>query len=133
MNNELLHSSDFDQPTAVIRLTGKEVEKMLDKPFELYERTRAAWCASPAGKIAKTTLVLAVYHGTVREVYAVAGWFPSNDIMRLGLKTERRPRLAFVGNIAAESVRAKYVGHSIKGLFKKGAIGPVVTFGTGRA
>lgn len=129
MNNTPLQPSDFDQPTAVIRLTGKEVETILDKPFELYERTRAAWNANLTGRIAKTKRVLAVYRGTVREVYAVAGWFHSNDVMRLGLKTERRPRLAFVGNLAAEPVRAKFLGRCVKGLFKRAAIGPVVTFG----
>lgn len=124
-----IQSSDFNQPTAIIRLRGNDVESVLDKPFELYERTRSAWVANPSGKIAKTTLVLASYHGVVIECYGVAGWFYSNRIMRLGLKTTRPKRLAFVGNFAPASVRAKFVGRSVAGLFKKGAIAPVVTFG----
>ena len=129
MNTTPIQPSDFDQPTAVIRLTGKDVKSILDKPFELYERTRSAWAASPNGKIAKTTLVLAAYHGVVIECYAVAGWFRSNAIMRLGLKTTCASRLAFVGNLASDHVRAKFAGRSVGKLFKKGAVFPVVTFG----
>ena len=125
-----IQTSDFDQPTAIIRLRGN-VEPLLDTPFELYERTRSAWVASPNGKIAKTTLVLAAYRGVVVECYTVAGWFYSNRIMRLGLKTTRSDRLAFVGNLAPASARAKFVGRSVAGLFKKGAIAPVITFGVG--
>ncbi len=129
MNTKPLQPSDFDQPTAVIRLTGKDVESILDKPFELYERTRSAWVASPNGKIVKTSLVLAAYRGVVIECYAVAGWFRSNTIMRLGLKTSYADRLAFVGNFASARVRTKFTGRSVKDLFKKGAISPIVTFG----
>lgn len=129
MNTTPIQPSDFDQPTAVIRLTGKDVESILDKPFELYERTRSAWVASPNGKIVKTTLVLATYRGVVIDCYAVAGWFRSNTIMRLGLKTTNADRLAFVGNLASARVRTKFTGRSVTKLFKKGAMSPVVTFG----
>lgn len=121
--------SDFDQPTAIIRLTGKNLDSILDKPFELYERTRAAWRGSPTGRIAKSTLVLVAVGGVVRETYAVAGWFRDELVMRANGKKGYKNKISFVGNLAKDSVRAKFNGRSVAGLFPRGAISPIVTFG----
>ena len=129
MNTTPLQPSDFNQPTAIIRLTGEDVEPILGKPFDLYERTRAAWSGSPNGRIAQTTLALAVYGGIVRETYAVAGWFRDELVMRANGKKGYKNKVSFVGNIAPDVVRDKFNGRSISGLFPKGAIAPVVTFG----
>lgn len=129
MNKTPLQPSDFDQPTAVIRLTGSDIESILDKPFQLYERARAAWRGTPKGKIAKTSLALVSVDGIVRETYAVAGWFLDEQIMRADGRNNVGNKISFVGNIASPSVRAKFNGRSIQGLFKKGAIAPVITLG----
>lgn len=124
-----LQPSDFDQPTAVIRLTGSNIESILDKPFQLYERARAAWRGTPKGKIAKTTLALVSVDGIVRETYAIAGWFRDEQIMRVDGRNNVGNRIAFVGNLAPNSVRAKFNGRSIKELIQRAAVAPVVTFG----
>lgn len=129
MNLAPIKPSDFDQPTAIIRLTGKNIESILDNPFELYERTRAAWRGSIGGRISKTTLVLVVVGGIVRETYAVAGWFRDELIMRCNGRANSKNRISFVGNLAQNSIRGRFNGRSVAGLFSKGAIAPVVTFG----
>lgn len=129
MNKTPLQPSDFDQPTAVIRLTGAGIESILDKPFQLYERARAAWRGTANGRIAKTTLALVAVGGIVRETYAVAGWFRDELVMRVDGRNNVGNRISFVGNFAPASVRAKFNGRSVSKLFKKGAIAPVVTFG----
>ncbi len=80
MNKTPLQPSDFDQPTAIIRLTGSDIQSILDKPFQLYERARAAWKGSTNGRIAKTTLALVAVGGIVRETYAVGGWLPERVV-----------------------------------------------------
>ena len=132
MNTTPLQPSDFNQPTAIIRLTGKNIESILDKPFDLYERTRAAWRGSIGGKISQTTLVLVAVGGIVRETYAVAGWFRDELVMRANGKKGYKNKVSFVGNIAPDAVRDKFNGRPISGLFRKGAIAPVVTFGFSR-
>lgn len=129
MSKTPLQPSDFDQPTAIIRLTGSNIDSLLDKPFQLYERARAAWKGSTNGRIAKTTLALVSVGGIVRETYAVAGWFRDDQVMRVDGRNNVGNKISFVGNLAPASVRAKFNGRSVAKLFKKGAIAPVVTFG----
>ena len=79
--------------------------------IELYEVTRAAWRLGPNRQ--KAMYAMAVYSGIVQEVYRIGGWFPFHSTL-----SERHDetfqqvtdeRWEFVGNIAEDAVREKYL------------------------
>ena len=77
---------------------------------ELYDCTRGIWKVSKI-RVEKTEIAFAVYHGIVKEVYEIENWFDE-------LTTEyefRKPnptgkRYEFVGKVAEEKIREKYIG-----------------------
>jgi hypothetical protein len=94
---------------------------------ELYDYTRSAW------KLGKrrngVRYALSVYQGIVREVYLVAGWVRGGGTMRSvsadGRQREFRDRWEFVGKVAEDAVRRKYVGKSVVHYLPAGAQNPV--------
>ena len=127
-----LKKEDFNQPTAVIRLThcyhtGIETERVA-----LYDATRAYWSIKKNHAITDTKLALAVHDGIVLEVYTIAAWLPANStLMAVRLdKSVDKNRKEFVGDIASDSIREKYLGKSVRSLFKPGNQDPVRCFGS---
>lgn len=95
--------------------------------LELYDATRSAWKLGV--KREAVEYALSVYRGVVREVYSVSGWVQSGHSMR-GVDEDGRPskrdgRWEFVGTVADESVRNKYIGRSVAEYFPKGSQNPV--------
>jgi len=74
----------------------------------------------------------AIYEGLVLEVYKIAGWFPahstynsipvSEDIIKNDIDGKR---FEFVGQVADESIRKKYVGKSVTSFYKRGEQNPI--------
>ena len=66
------------------------------------------------------------------EVYKIAGWFPahttynsipvSEDIIMHDVEGKR---FEFVGQVADDSIRKKYVGKSVTSFYKKGEQNPI--------
>ena len=66
------------------------------------------------------------------EVYKIAGWFPahttynsipvSEDII---MRDVEGKRFEFVGQVADDSIRKKYVGKSVTSFYKKGEQNPI--------
>ncbi len=87
-------------------------------PFELYEATRGYWEMS-MDSAKKIKLACTVVGNIVLEVYAVSQWLPAHStwrtVFRAGENT--KGRLEFVGTVAPEDVRKKYVGKSVKQLY----------------
>ena len=79
---------------------------------ELYDITRGVWVLS-FERTAKMKYVFAVYEGVVREVYEVEKWRPAliNDYTtRTDLVPEdAKGRIEFVGKVAPEAIRQKYL------------------------
>jgi hypothetical protein len=94
-------------------------------PVELYDATRAAWKVGPKRDRAK--YALAVFEGIVREVYEITQWFPSGSTLssRNPRGDPRRDRYEFVGVLASERVRERYVDRYVGHLFPRGAQNPV--------
>ena len=93
----------------------------------LYDATRSAWKLGP--KREQVELALSVYKGIVREVYRVSAWVPGGHSMR-GVDTEGRPplredRWEFIGTVAEDSVRKRYIGKSVAHYFPRGSQNPV--------
>ena len=132
---------DFHVPTAVIRLTNIREEKgfKVGKYYEglehdakaLYETTRFAWSTKRNKKILDTKMALAVHDYIVLEVYEIALWqkCDSKRIETLNGYKDSKGRVEFFGKIAEESVRQKFKGASVRGLFKRGNACPVMCFG----
>lgn len=95
---------------------------------ELYDATRSAWIANWKRHDAK--YAMSVYGGIVREVYEIATWVRGGTTMKFGDPDNRakpsRDRWEFVGRVAEETVRRRYVGRSVgEEFFPPGAQNPI--------
>lgn len=126
---EEITTSDFDRPTVIVRLTDLYRPRLEFDHAKLYEATRAYWSIKKDHSIPKAKVALSVHDGIVLEVYEIAAWLPANSTMmvyRMGKGEE--DRVEFVGDVASERLRSKYVGKSVAGLFKRGDVRPVAYF-----
>jgi uncharacterized protein len=94
----------------------------------LYDATRSAWKVGT--KRAEAKYALSVYGGIVREVFAVTAWVPGGTTMKSrdsdGRPHRRDGRWEFVGHVAEDRVRRRYVNRSVADYFKPGAQNPVM-------
>ena len=80
----------------------------------LYDATRGIWRVGE--RRYKADFAFAVYQGMVKEVYRIENWVPAGttldrpDLDEFDLST----RWEFVGKIAEESIRQKYLGKSVR-------------------
>ena len=79
---------------------------------ELYDITRGVWVLS-AERASKMKYVFAVYEGVVREVYEPEKWMPALTT-KYPTRTDLVPddangRIEFIGQVADESIRRKYL------------------------
>ena len=79
---------------------------------ELYDITRGVWVLS-SERASKMKYVFAVYEGVVREVYEPEKWMPALTT-KYPTRTDLVPddangRIEFVGKIAPEAIRQKYL------------------------
>ena len=83
---------------------------------ELYDYTRGIWRVDRE-RAARARFALAVYKGEVVEVFEIDGWHPARSTeyrsKRDFLGTDPEGRSEFVGRIAADKVRERYVGKRI--------------------
>lgn len=93
--------------------------------YELYEATRIAWKVGP--KREKAKYAFSIYKSVVREVYEIQSWLPGNSTLRCFRVTveDHDERWEFVGKIAPDSIRKRYVGKSISNYQKPGAQNPI--------
>ena len=127
---EILTKEDFSHPTAIIRLTKYYRPGLENERVALYEATRAHWSIKKDHNITKTKVALSVHEGIVIEVYEIAAWVPANSTMMVyRMDKGNSDRVEFVGDIAKESIRKKFLGKSVAGLYLHGDIRPVACFG----
>ena len=92
----------------------------------LYEATRGVWRLGPRRDGIR--YVLAVLEGIVHEVYEVHGWQPAGTAAyetRTFDAVTLRGRWEFIGVRAANDVRQRYVGKSVRDHLPRGAQNPV--------
>ena len=95
---------------------------------ELYEATRGVWALS-GRRARRAEYVLALTDQRVREVYRPDDWFPAGTTAYTFRDQEamRRPgRWEFVGAIAENEIRERYVGLSLAEMFRPGAANPIM-------
>ncbi len=96
----------------------------------LYDYTRGIWKRS-IKSVSVADYALSVANSIVVEVYKIDRWMPATETefkMRKVDPKRASERIAFVGRVADDSVRNRYIGKSVACLFKNGAANPVVSF-----
>lgn len=71
-----------------------------------------------------------VFNGIIIEVYRIEKWLPAGSIPRPTLPDAEVPegRYEFVGEVAEEEIRDRYIGKSMANLYKKGEANPMKYF-----
>ena len=110
-------------PSILIRIS--ELYRPQISATELYDATRGSWKLGPNREHAKSAF--AIFEGIVREVYEISQWFPAGSTFnsRDPRGVRSRNRWEFVGRLAAEGVRRRYVNRDVSRYFKQGAQNPI--------
>jgi hypothetical protein len=94
---------------------------------ELYDATRSAWKVGT--RKSKARYALAIYRGVVREVFTISAWVPGGTTMQArhadGRSRVRKGRFEFVGHVAEEGVRKRYLNRDVREHFPPGAQNPI--------
>jgi len=93
---------------------------------ELYDATRSAWRVG--AKRGRVEYAFAVFEGVVREVYRITGWIDGGstfNVRRGGHAVARPGRQEFVGTLADDRPRKRYINRYVGHLFPGGAQNPI--------
>jgi hypothetical protein len=95
-------------------------------PVELYDATRASWVVGERRTSAE--LALAVYEGIVREVYRITDWHPAGSTFRVDYPQgyDVDGRWEFVGVVAEEAVRSKYLNRMVGSYYSEHGQNPIL-------
>lgn len=129
MEDNILVREDITENVIAIKINQAYRENMTE--LELYEVTRGYWKVN-VKKAEKADYVFSVYKGMIKEVYKVKEWLPAGTIPRSTLPDAETPanRFEFVGEVAEENIRDKYIEKSIANLYRKGEANPIKYFYT---
>jgi len=112
------------EPSILVRINRLYHFGMSD--VELYDATRSAWKVGK--RKANARYAMAVYEGVVREVYKITEWLEGGSTFaaqNLGKRKRRPGRSEFVGTLAEDEIRKRYVNTYVGHLFRKGAQFPI--------
>lgn len=123
-NSENIDNLDITEPALLIRISRAYDANMTEQ--ELYDITRSSWKVN-YDRVQNVEYAFSIYQGQILEVYKVAGWYAAGTTF-----AERNEdalssgRFEFVGTIAEDDVRDKYINKSAKHLFKPGNASPAM-------
>lgn len=120
--------AEIVEPALLIRIPRLFREGMSD--LALYEATRGVWRVGERREQARYGL--AVHQGHVVEVFEIHHWQPAGTApyeTRTFAPGEVDGRKEFVGAVAAEPIRSKYLGKSVAHYFSKGSQNPIAYVG----
>ncbi|MCA1025025.1 hypothetical protein LCM23_02905 [Cytobacillus kochii] len=112
---------EIDEPVILIRLNTTFRYNMTD--VELYDATRGMWRIGDDRE--KASYVFAVFDGIVHEVYKILAWFPAGSTFNTRGSFDEESRWEFVGQIAEEEVRCKYIRKSVEHYLTRSAQNPI--------
>ncbi len=94
-------------------------------PTELYDATRASWKVGT--RATRASYAMPVFEGIVREVYEIAEWLKSGTTFnsRFPRGDRKRDRMEFIGRLADERLRRRYVDRYVGKYFRNGAQNPI--------
>lgn len=122
-----LRREDITENVIAIKINRSYRENM--SALALYEATRGCWKINKQ-RVEQAEYVFSVYQGIVKEVYRIEKWLPAGSVPRATLPDAETPtdRYEFLGTIAENEIREKYVEKSIANLYRKGDASPVRYF-----
>lgn len=97
---------------------------------ELYETTRGIW-KRKIDSVAIADYCLSVANSVVHEVYKIDQWYEAGTTpmkTRSFSTDDCKGRIEFVGEIAPNNIRNRYIGKSVANLYKNGEADPVKVF-----
>ena len=129
MEDNTLVREDIIENVIAIKISQAYRENMTE--LELYEATRGYWKID-VKRAERADYVFCVYKGIIKEVYKIKEWLPAGTIPRSTLPDAETPadRYEFVGEVAKEAIRSKYIEKSIANLYRKGEANPIKYFYT---
>lgn len=101
------------EPSIIININ--RLYKRFMTQQQLYEATRSAWKVASFRRN-QTKFAIASFRGLVREVYEIESW---------NMNIDRNDRWEFIGKIADENIREKYLNQSLDNYIKKGSQNPI--------
>ena len=127
MKDMALERKDIGENVIAIKINRSYRENMT--ATELYEVTRGYWKLD-IKKARYAEYVFSVYQGIVKEVYKIDSWLPAGSIPRMTLPDETVPadRFEFVGEIAEQNIRERYINKSLVNLYRNGEANPIKYF-----
>ncbi len=103
----------IDEPSLLINVTHYRSSMSSQ---EIYDQTRSAWKVGPNRN--KVELVFCIHDRIIREVYRPQTWVPGGSTKRAadhdGSRAIEADRYEFVGRIADERIRHKYLGKKVR-------------------
>jgi hypothetical protein len=117
---------------ASVLIRVNELYKPQMSPSELYDVTRGVWRVSARRDRAK--YAFAVFEGVVREVYEITRWLPAGSTFSSrDFRGVRSPgRWEFVGRLAPQNIRRRYVNRDVSKYFVSGSQNPISYVGIAR-
>ena len=115
---------EIDDPVVVINI--HQQFPYVQNEHDLYNCTRGMWRMKPA-RAGQAEYFFAVYEGIIKEVYVVENCIPATPETREYWRQRQRAqgrhipakvdegRAEFIGHVAPDHVRDKYLGRSVPG------------------
>lgn len=123
-----LEREDLQENIVVIKINQLYWSGMSEEA--LYEVTRGIWKRNLKSLVG-TEYCLSVYKGIVVEVYQIDKWNPAGTTpmkTRNIIPEHTDGRVEFIGKVAPDEIRDKYIGRSVAKLYKPGEANPVKVF-----
>lgn len=125
---KVLSREDITDNLVIIKINRSYYEGM--PADEIYDFTRGIW-KRKLESVSIANFALSVVHNIVIEVYQIDKWIPASEAVfttRICDPERCAKRVAFIGKVADEEIRNKYIGASVTDLFKYGEASPVKLF-----
>ena len=125
---EYLTERDIHHDLVVIKINRTYYDGMSAEA--LYDYTRGIW-KRKIESVQVADYALSVVFGIVVEVYKIDHWMPALETKFTARKVDPKKaseRIAFVGSVAEDSVRKRYIGKSVAKLYKYGDANSVRLF-----
>jgi hypothetical protein len=122
VNSDQAKIAQIDEPVVAININ--QQYKHVQNAEDLYNATRGIWRLS-IQRAEKAKYAFAVYQGEIKEVYEIDKWIPVSNATRQYWKEREAAqgryfppevhdgRSEFIGKLAPETIRKKYVGRQM--------------------
>ena len=112
-NIKSIKAKDIDDPAILINVHKTYRNNMT--PSQIYDITRSQWDVN-YDRANSVRYALSIYKGVVKEVFEIAKWLPAGSTINNEITDGKQhpERYEFVGNIAPDNIRNKYINKVIE-------------------